>query len=186
MVIENIVTDDNRKRGKTINAFFDTEFTRFRDMEHEPKLISIGLVADDGREFYAELRDTWDISDCSDFVKGVVLELLDNKEYIKEADLAVQLKAWIEGLGDSEVVLRCDSPAYDWQLVVDLFNFYGMWPANLRRKCGTVFFDNDRQRHRYQSGLSMYWQEHQEHMHHALVDARSMRFAWKYAIKRGL
>lgn len=185
MVIENMVTD-SKKRGKTLNVFFDTEFTRFRDMEHEPKLISIGLVADDGREFYRELLDTWDISDCSQFVISVVLELLDNKEYTKEADLAVQLKEWIEGLGADEVVLRCDAPAYDWTFIVELFQFYGTWPANLRRKCGTVYFDNDRQRHRYNAGMSMYFKDQDARQHHALVDARAMRFAWKYAIRRGL
>jgi len=49
----------------TRSVFFDTEFTKFRTVDDEPKLISIGLVAEDGREFYAELLDTWDISDCS-------------------------------------------------------------------------------------------------------------------------
>jgi len=176
---------EQEKKKKSLSVFFDTEFTKFRTVDDEPKLISIGLVSEDGREFYAELQDTWDISDCSQFVISVVLELLDNKEYIKEADLAVKLKAWIEGLGAEEVVLRCDAPAYDWQFVAELFRFYG-WPANLRRKCGTVYFDNDRQTHRYRSGLSVFWKDNAERMHHALVDARSMRFAWKYAIKRGM
>jgi len=176
---------EQEKKKKSLSVFFDTEFTKFRTVDDEPKLISIGLVSEDGREFYAELQDTWDISDCSQFVISVVLELLDNKEYIKEADLAVKLKAWIEGLGAEEVVLRCDAPAYDWQFVAELFRFYG-WPANLRRKCGTVYFDNDRQTHQYRSGLSVFWKDNAERMHHALVDARSMRFAWKYAIKRGM
>lgn len=170
-------------KNKEVSVFFDTEFTKFRTINDEPKLISIGLVAEDGREFYAELLDTWDISDCSQFVISVVLELLDNKEYIKEADLAVKLKEWIESLGEGEVVLRCDAPAYDWPFVADLFNFYG-WPANLRRKCGTMYFEDDRQIHRYQSALSSFWKDNQSRMHHALVDARAMRFAWKYAVHR--
>ena len=85
------MVDEGKK--KTLSVFFDTEFTKFRSANDEPKLISIGLVAEDGREFYAELLDTWGISDCSQFVISVVLELLDNKEFIKEADLAVKLKA---------------------------------------------------------------------------------------------
>jgi len=32
----------------------------------------------------------------------------------------------------------------------------------------------------------VFWKDNAERMHHALVDARSMRFAWKYAIKRGM
>ncbi|NCN89503.1 MAG: hypothetical protein GW936_08730 [Gallionella sp.] len=186
MVIENMVTEDNRKRGKALSVFFDTEFTRFRDLEHEPKLISIGLVAEDGREFYAELTDTYQESDCSDFVLDVVRPLLDGSNKLQEAQLAVQLKDWIERLGADEVVLRCDAPAYDWTFVVELFRFYGVWASNLRRKSGTVYFDSDRQIHRYQSALAMFWMDNQARMHHALVDARSMRFAWRYAIKRGV
>ena len=175
----------NLRTQKVMSVFFDTEFTKFRTVDDEPKLISIGLVAEDGREFYAELLDTWDISDCSQFVISVVLELLDNKEFIKEADLAVKLKSWIEALGAEEIVLRCDSPSYDWPFVAELFQFYG-WPVNLRRKCGTVYFDNDRQVHRFQAGLAMFWRDNLARQHHALVDARSMRFAWKYAVKRGI
>ena len=175
---------ENEGKKKPLSVFFDTEFTKFRSVDDEPKLISIGLVSEDGREFYAELLDTWDISDCSQFVISVVLELLDNNTFLKEAEVAARLKDWIEGLGAEEVVLRCDAPAYDWPFVADLFNFYG-WPENLRRKSGTVYFDNDRQIHRYQSALSMFWKDNAARMHHALVDARSMRFAWKYAIRRG-
>jgi len=176
---------EQEKKKKSLSVFFDTEFTKFRTVDDEPKLISIGLVSEDGREFYAELLDTWDISDCSQFVISVVLELLDNEEYVKEADLAVKLKDWIESLGAEEVVLRCDAPAYDWPFVAELFQFYG-WPVNLRRKCGTVYFDNDRQVHRFQSGLAMFWHDNSGKMHHALTDAMSLRFAWKYAIKRGV
>lgn len=192
MVIENMVTH-SEKRGKALNVFFDTEFTRFRDMEHEPKLISIGLVADDAgnpalqddREFYAELTDTYQQSDCSQFVLDVVLPLLDGRNRLQEAHLASQLKAWIEGLGADEVILRCDAPSYDWPFVASLFQSYG-WPANLSRKCGTVYFDSDRQQRRYREGLATFWKDNQARMHHALVDARSMQFAWKHAIKRGI
>ncbi len=41
-------------------VFLDTEFTQF----HRPDLISIGLVAEDGREFYAERTD-YNQDDCS-------------------------------------------------------------------------------------------------------------------------
>lgn len=171
------------QKKESLSVFFDTEFTKLRTLMDEPKLISIGLVAEDGREFYAELTDTYQKSDCSDFVLEVVLPLLDGKDRLMEAQLAAKMKDWIEGLGADEVVLRCDSPAYDWPFVEELFKFYG-WPMNLRRKCGTVYFDNDRQTHRYQAGLAMYWRNNSGRRHHALVDSRSMRFAWKYAIRR--
>jgi hypothetical protein len=54
------------------NRFFiDTEFTSFQDCH----LISVGIVSEDGREFYAERTD-FDPSVCSDFAKTVVLPQL--------------------------------------------------------------------------------------------------------------
>ncbi|MDP1872049.1 MAG: hypothetical protein Q8K61_10550 [Gallionella sp.] len=51
--------------------FFDTEFT---ELGIDPKLISIGLISEDGtREFYAELSDTYQPTDCSAFVHEAVL-----------------------------------------------------------------------------------------------------------------
>jgi len=146
MVIENMVTEDNRKRGKALNVFFDTEFTKFRSVNDEPKLISIGLVAEDG-----------------------LLPLLDGSNRLQEAQFALKMSDWIASLGAGEVVLRCDSPSYDWTFVAEMFNFYGLWPANLRRKCGTVYFESDRQIHRYQAALSSFWKDNQSRMHHSLV-----------------
>lgn len=37
--------------------FFDTEFT---ELGIDPRLISIGLVSEDGRTFYAKLTDTYE------------------------------------------------------------------------------------------------------------------------------
>lgn len=178
------------KKERTINVFFDTEFTDLHPLK-EPKLISVGLVSDDGREFYAELTDTYQIADCSDFVIANVLPLLEWKRgnhaaSMLEAQCASRLQVFIESLGEGEVVLRSDAPSYDWPLVADMFNFYGCWPKNLRRKCGVIGFDNPNVWHRYNAGLYEYWKAYAVEQHHALVDARSLRFAWEYAIKRGV
>lgn len=165
------------------SIFFDTEFTSLDS--DAPGLISIGLVAEDGQEFYRELLDTWDISDCSGFVRSVVLELLDNQEYIKEADLAVELRDWLESF-EGEVVLRSDCVRLDWRFIDHLFTFYGCWPKNLRRKAGMIYFRHPRHQERYNDGLDQYWRENIERQHHALVDARSLRYAWRYAIRRGI
>lgn len=52
-----------------MRCFLDTEFSSM----DRPALISIALVADDGREFYAEVTDSWTLEDCSDFVISNVL-----------------------------------------------------------------------------------------------------------------
>ena len=44
-------------------VFLDTEFTSF----FQPDLISVGLVAEDGREFYAERTD-YRCDECTVFV----------------------------------------------------------------------------------------------------------------------
>ncbi len=80
-------------------VFFDTEFTTLSEKGYLA-LISIGFVSVDGREFYAELIDTWQKGMCSTFVIDTVLPLLDGGECrMTEAQLAIRLKEWIENLG---------------------------------------------------------------------------------------
>lgn len=166
-----------------MNVMFDTEFTILQG----GTLISIGCVAQDEREFYAELSDTWHPANCSAFVVETVLPLLNGGECrMSEAELAMRLKDWIESLTDKEVILRSDYPGIDWPWVEQLFTFYGCWPKNLRRKCGTIYFNHDYQINRYQAALADYWKANITRQHHALVDAKSLLFAWKAAIKRGL
>lgn len=169
-----------------IGVFFDTEFTTL-DVKGYLALISIGLVAEDGREFYAELSDTWNSNMCSSFVIDVVLPLLEGGKYrLTEEQTVIRLKEWIEALGGDEVVLRSDAPIYDWPWVAKMFNFYGCWPVNLRRKCGMIYFRTQRHQNRYDAGLTEYWNEYRARRHHALVDAKSLRYAWKFAIRRGV
>lgn len=168
-----------------MNLYFDTEFTSLNDKEMRG-LISLGCIAQNGREFYAELTDTWDESLCSPFVIETVLPLLDGGEYQMTVEqFAARFKAWIEELSDKEVILRSDAPNIDWQFIEEVFNVHG-WPRNLRRKCGSISFEDHRQHHRYLAGLQNFWKDNMAKQHHALVDARSLRFAWKYAIRRGL
>ncbi len=105
---------------------------------------------------------------------------------MQSARAASRLKVWIESLGDVEVVLRTDQLRYDWVLVAELFQFYGCWPANMRRKSGTVFFETENQINRYQDATENYWKNHGARQHHALEDARCMLFAWKFALRKGL
>ena len=167
------------------SVFFDTEFSTI-ERNGSPALISIGCVDQDGREFYAELVDTWHPSNCSAFVISTVLPLLDGGECrTTEAELAVSLKAWIESL-TTQVIMRSDNPQFDWPWVEHLFIFYGLWPVNLRKKCGTIYFDHEYQIHRYEAAMGQYWHEYATRQHHALVDAKCLLHAWKAAIKRGI
>lgn len=168
-----------------MNVFFDSEFSTL-DEKGIRRLISIGCVAQNGQEFYSE-TDTWNEGLCSDFVIKNVLPLLNGGECrMTEAQLAVRLKEWIEGLTDQQVILRSDCPGVDWPWIEQLFTFYGFWPKNLRPKCGTIYFEEHRQHHRYLAGLQSFWKDNIAKQHHALIDARSLAFAWRFAIRRGL
>ena len=161
---------------------FDTEFTSL-DANRMKGLISIGCVAN-GQEFYAELSDTWDESMCSLFVIDTVLPLLQGGEYTMDvATLAVRLKEWIEQLTGNEVVMQSDSPVLDFQFVKEIFDCHG-WPKNLRQTPAGIMFDDMRQMHRYNVGKLSYWKEHGARQHHALIDARGLAFAWKFATRK--
>ena len=56
--------------------FLDTEFTKFS----YPDLISLALVAEDGREFYAERTD-YRQNECSAFVQETVLGPLQETDH---------------------------------------------------------------------------------------------------------
>ena len=81
-------------------------------------------------------------------------------------------------------VLRSDAPRLDWHWVEELFQFYRCWPKNLRKSCGTIFFEEYHQQHRYNAGLESFWKDNITKQHHALVDARSLYFGWKFAIRQ--
>lgn len=169
-----------------MQVFFDTEFTTL-DEKGIRRLISIGCIAQTGEEFYCELSDTYHEGLCSDWVIQNVLPLLQGGECrMTEAALAVHLKEWVDSLGDREVILRSDNPGVDWPWVEQLFTFYGCWPKHLRRKFGTIYFNHDCQIDRYQDALAEYWKEHSARQHHALIDARSLLYGWRKAIKRGI
>lgn len=61
-----------------MRIFLDTEFTDLVGVVHDPALISIGLVTEDGRSsFYVELTNNYTEDVCSYFVIQNVLPLLD-------------------------------------------------------------------------------------------------------------
>lgn len=173
-----------------MQVFYDTEFTTLDSKNGYPFLISIGLVSHDGKEFYAELSDTYHRGLCSQFVIETVLPLLQGGEYaMTEAVLAFRLRDWLDSLllpPGEQIILRSDAPSTDWPWVEQLFTFYGCWPKNLRRSPGVITLPTAAHNFRFETALYEYWKTHGARQHHALEDARSLRFAWKYAIKRGM
>lgn len=161
-----------------MRVFVDTEFTDFIQID----LIAIGLVAEDGREFYAE-RNDYRREDCSDFVRAYVLPLLGR---VKDAsctaqELTLRLHAWFASLGQS-VTLVFDY-ASDWDLLADALQGEDgqPLPSNLGEKwllTSEVIGDSVFQQ-TMAATYSADWPPH-----HALADARALRsgfLSWKLA-----
>jgi hypothetical protein len=140
----------------------DTEFSDFIDCD----LISIALVADDGREFYGE-RSDYDDASCSAFVREAVLPQLGqhpDRVFTREG-LRTALLAWLDQFAGEDERLFCCSDATDWDLLLDLTD--GV-PAGWHGVLVSALMDYDR--------LETYFAEHRGR-HHALVDARAQHYA---------
>ncbi len=92
--------------------FLDTEFTDFA----RPDLISLALVSEDGREFYAELDD-YQRDNCNDFVRKTVVPLLGRVPgaTCNRAELTRRLRVWFDSLPENATIIY--DFAGDWQLL---------------------------------------------------------------------
>lgn len=108
-----------------MKIFFDTEFT---GLHQNTNLISIGIVAEDGREFYAEISD-YNNRYISVWVKENVINNLTGKNVIKQAELKDKLTRWLEQYDEVEVWSDC--LAYDWVLFCQIWGGAGFVPRNV-------------------------------------------------------
>jgi hypothetical protein len=139
-----------------MRLFLDCEFTQ---LSSAAKLISLALVAENGREFYVELQDTWQPCDCSDFVKDIVLPQLWGESYsLPIVQARVSLLGFLTSF-KNEVEIVTDAPEYDWELFCDLVYEAGRWPRIVRN------FPTD-------ATTLVPTSEGEELPHHALLDAR--------------
>lgn len=101
-----------------MRIFIDTEFTDF----HQPRLISIGLAADSGEAWYAELTDGWCEQDCSDFTRENVLPLLamDETRVMTRKAAAVDLSDWLVRVSAQSFPIIVFDAQVDWLLLVGL------------------------------------------------------------------
>ncbi len=126
-----------------MKIFFDTEFT---GLHKNTTLISIGLISEDGKTFYGELKD-YDKVQVDDWIKEHVIA---NTSYLKESgnmdiasksysnlympfssktELAEDLKEWLAQFENVEMWSDC--LAYDWVLFNDIFGTAFDIPQNV-------------------------------------------------------
>lgn len=113
--------------------FFDTEFT---GLHKNTTLISLGMVSEDDRTFYAEFND-YDKSQVDDWIQNNVIGNLiyNHKRYVcligkdftrikaHTASIKSHLEIWLSQFDDYELWNDCLS--YDWVLLADLLSGIG-------------------------------------------------------------
>jgi len=146
------------------HLFVDTEFTGFSD----PKLISLGIAADSGEEFYAEVEHV--VEECSDFVRSTVLPLLNSEKKYSLEELRVHLLSWIAEVRELGPVVLCYDSEYDRKMLELIFK--------TDAPSGTVFRNLGSS---YVNKLKQYeWHvQHKQPEHHALHDARALRHGFR-------
>ncbi|MFN8243886.1 MAG: 3'-5' exoribonuclease [Ferruginibacter sp.] len=173
--------------------FLDTEFT---ELKQHCALISIALVAESGKEFYAEFTD-FDSSLASEWVIAKVLPkcwLQNNVEFSKtpdgtylqgtKTDIKEALQKWLSDFPLVEI--WADVLAYDWVLFCELFGGALNLPQNI------FFAPSDFSTYlkirgyinpisQYEEDLSRYTfaGTDEKGRHNALNDARTELACWK-------
>jgi len=155
-----------RESQMFLNVFIDTEFTDFLD----PKLISIGLVAQSGEEFYAELP--YEVRECSEFVKAAVLPLLGYAPHVEmtKDELYIQITNWLRLVRskDQEIFI-CYDYQTDWDLFYDALD--GRVPPWCKRR---LVADRINELLRYE-----FHRKNKMPEHHALNDAKANCYAFR-------
>ena len=119
--------------------FFDTEFT---GLHQNTTLISIGLVSECGKTFYAEFND-YDFEQVDDWLKENVINNLQYNGIFQKLDetknsisyksttenIKEKLTTWLEQFGEVEIWSDCLS--YDWVLFNQIFGHAFNIPKNV-------------------------------------------------------
>ena len=132
-------------------------------------LVSIGLVAEDGRELYAESSEA-DWSKATPWLLENVRPQLEGKGISRE-EIGYALRTFTDG--DRDPVFWGYFPAYDWVGFVGLFGGLEELPFHYPQLCLDI--------KQWAIELGDPELPHQEGgRHHALLDARWTRQAWAF------
>lgn len=150
-----------------MRCFLDTEYTN----TDRPVLISVALVAEDGREYYAEATDGWALDDCSPFVIENVLPHLGKNPNVAatRAEIRASLPRWLSSFAEPTSIIY-DLRA-DWQVLGALFD-------NLPNQAGLhgqfLRWREPAMAERFQQRTDAWFADHGPR-HNALIDARGFR-----------
>ena len=166
-----------------MKIFFDTEFT---GLHQNTTLISIGLVSENGKTFYAEFND-YDKSQVDNDVDVVINKSHPHKndDYVMKDDkesIAYSLQVWLSQF--EKVEMWSDCLAYDWVLFNQLFGHAFNIPENVYYipfDICTLFairnIDPDINREEF-SGM-----KNNNQKHNALWDAKVIQACYRKALR---
>ena len=178
-----------------MNLFFDCEFT---GLHKDTTLISLGIVAEDGRKFYAEFTD-YDRKQCDKWIRENVIDnLLYNDSvtvyerprdemdcYVKDKRdwIVVALRDWLSQFDSIQFV--SDVCHYDFVLLIDLFGTAFDLPKNVSPVCHDINTDIARyygiseaeafDKSREEIVLELYEKEIPGKKHNSLYDAEVIK-----------
>ena len=150
--------------------FIDTEF--IESGRHKPiQLISIGIVAEDGREFYAVSRD-FNPEDASGWVKENVLAQIDTP--LRDRMSVTVIASAVDGfVGDDKPEFWGYYADYDWVVFCQMFGIMMNLPSRFPMYCRDL-----KQLADDKGGLELPKQGDGEH--NALADARWNKQAFDF------
>lgn len=150
----------------SLKVFIDTEFTDFIDTH----LISIGMAADSGEEFYAEVP--YPDASCSAFVREAVIPRLGRVAGSKCQfdELSGKIINWLTRIRPKNQVIHiCYDYQMDWELLIDALDY--RLPTWCQGKL-VAYNINEELRQEFHSKNDL-------PEHHALYDALANRYAFK-------
>lgn len=144
--------------------FLDTEFSDKGRVLHP---ISIGIVAEDGREFYSEVFSLWRQDSPDPWIVENVGKYLDaDRQALAREDVGAKLREFI---GDEPAEFWAYWSAYDWVVFCQVMGGLMNLPKNVSPWVRDLaWLDPTLERIR---ALKVY----NEKPHHALYDARELR-----------
>ena len=193
-----LLREEGLKNKRMTKVFFDTEFT---GLHQNTTLISIGLISECGKTFYAELTD-YDETQVDDWIRENVIENLFLKDMVilgaeestshvfvkgDQSKVKDSLQNWIQQF--EKVEMWSDCLSYDWMLFCQLFGHAFNIPKNVYYipfDICTLFkvkgIDPDVNREEF-SGMAFISSEIPK-KHNALWDARTIRICYNKLINQ--
>lgn len=154
-----------------MKVFFDTEFT---GLTSDPRLLSIGMVAEDGQELYLELTDGWTDAMCAPWTRQHVLPRLGTGERLSRREAGRRIGDWLAFLPVPPTLLG--DTDWDTILLTQLLEESVLPKGSFNVEL--LAFSSKEQAKSFEGAKQRYFERKQAVPHHALTDAHAFRSAW--------